>query len=85
MIGKRKPREFYFEGYEYLVKTFPIVSKLTWEEFLGALSTASYAPDEGTTAYTRFERLAKEVFSRFCKEDLIEMNGETELYLGQIG
>ena len=84
MVGKREPREFYYQRGEYQKKTYPIASKLSWDAFLGALSTTSYAPDEGTSAYNQFETLARDVFSRFRKGDVVEMNGVTEVYLGQI-
>ena len=63
---------------------FPFEIKLSWDAFLGSLSTASFAPDEGSSLYVQFERDAKSVFDAFNIDHQIEMQGVTELYLGQI-
>ena len=41
-----KPMNFYFGGDHYHRFTFPFVETKTREQFIGALATASYAPDE---------------------------------------
>ena len=84
MLGKSKPRSFYYSGGEYLKQDFPFKAQVTWEEFMGSLSTASYAPDEGSSLYAEFERGARRIFDRFSSNNLIELHGVTELYLGQI-
>jgi hypothetical protein len=63
---------------------FPFEIKLTWDAFLGSLSSASFAPDEGSSLYVQFERDARTVFDTFNIDDQIEVQGMTELYLGQI-
>jgi len=84
MVGKRQPRSFYFSGDDYLKAEFPFKSQLSWEGFFGSLSTASFAPDKDSALYAQFERKARIVFDRFNTNGPIEVNGMTELYLGQI-
>lgn len=84
MVGRREPRHFYFEDGEYFKQTFPIQSQLSWENFIGAITTASYAPDNGTMAYTLFEKAARRVFNNFQVGNRVTIQGITELYLGQI-
>lgn len=83
MPGKDVPRSFYYEE-EPLRLEYPIRSRLTWEGFIGALSTASYAPDESSPAYPEFERRARRIFERFSLGGHIDQHGLTELYLGRM-
>ena len=83
MVGKSEPRSFYYCG-EFLLRTFPFTVRNTWEAFLGALSTASYAPEEGSPSYAAFQRAARRVWERFSSGGLLESNAETELYLGRL-
>ncbi len=84
MIGKSQPRSFYFEDGEYRRQEYPFKIQVTWEEFFGGVSTASFAPDEGSLLYAEFENGVRKVFDRFSSEGLILQQGVTELYLGQI-
>jgi ubiquinone/menaquinone biosynthesis C-methylase UbiE len=84
MLGRSVPRSFYYCDGEYLKQDFPFDAKLSWEEFIGSLSTASNAPDEGSALYAEFVLGARRIFDRFSADNLIELHGETELYLGQI-
>ena len=84
MVGKHQARSFYYGGEKYLKMDFPFEIKLTWKAFLGSLSTASYAPDEDSPLYVQFERDARSVFDEFSIDNQIEVQGMTELYLGQI-
>lgn len=84
MVGKHQPRSFYYGGGKYLKMDFPFEIKLTWDAFLGSLSSASFAPDEGSSLYVQFERDARSVFDAFNIDHQIDMQGVTELYLGQI-
>lgn len=84
MVGQSTPRSFYYGGEPYLKQDFPFTSRLGWEEFIGSLSTASYAPDEESPLYEEFERRARSVFDHFSANGAIEMHGVTELYLGQV-
>lgn len=84
MIGKSQPSSFYYGDGKYLKQDFPFTLHAAWEEFIGALSTASSAPDEGSPLYGDFERSARRVFDEFSLDQFIELHGVTELYLGQI-
>jgi ubiquinone/menaquinone biosynthesis C-methylase UbiE len=83
-LMKRPPKRFYYGGDHFLKQTFAFTSQGTWEEFIGALSTASDAPDEGSPLYAAFEGAARSVFGRFSSGGLLESHLVTELYLGQI-
>lgn len=82
MIGKNTPRGFYFCGDNFIRGEFPFQNHLSWEEFLGASATASYAPIEGSDFYAEFEQKVRNVFERFSSNGVIEQNGITELYFG---
>jgi hypothetical protein len=84
MVGKNQPRSFYYSGEKYIKMDFPFAIKLNWDAFLGSLSTASFAPDDGSSLYVQFERDLRSVFDAFNIDDKIEVQGMTELYLGQI-
>ena len=84
MKGRRKPRSFYYGDQDFLKQTFPFIIQSTWEEFIGSLSTASYAPDEGSPLYANFERSAKRVFDSFSAGGLLDSQIVTELYLGKV-
>lgn len=84
MIGKSRPGSYYFRDHDYLKFDFPFESQLSWEDFMGSLSTASYAPDEGSVFFTRFERKARHIFDDFSVDGEFLVQGATELYLGQI-
>ncbi|HSF81707.1 MAG TPA: class I SAM-dependent methyltransferase [Anaerolineales bacterium] len=84
MIGQSQPSSFYYGAGKYQKEDFPFTLHAAWEEFIGALSTASSAPDEGSPLYGDFERSARRVFDDFSVDQLIELHGMTELFLGQI-
>ena len=79
-----KPMAFYFGGDHFQQVTFPFVEKMTRKRFIGALSTASYAPDEGNSFYARFAGAAGEVFDHFSRDGALNNPVKTELYLGQV-
>ncbi|RPJ21675.1 MAG: class I SAM-dependent methyltransferase [Chloroflexi bacterium] len=84
MKGRGTPISFYYGGDSYLKQTFDFTVQQDWEKFLGALSSASYAPDEGSPLYASFERAAKQVFDGFSTDGLMVSPAVTELCLGQI-
>lgn len=84
MKGLGTPSSFYYGGSDYLKYTFDFTTRATWEEFFGALSTASYAPDEGSPYHPAFEAAARQVFERFNTGGLMVSHGVTELNLGQL-
>ena len=83
-LPARKPMCFFYGNDEFLRLTFSFAVQLTWEGFIGSLSSASYAPDEGSPLYANFERAARKVFDRFSSDGRLCLQGVTELYLGQI-
>jgi hypothetical protein len=84
MPGKDTPLSFYYGQEEPLRLEYPFRSHLAWDGFLGALSTASSAPDQGAPEYTGFERAARRIFDRFSLGGVIEQQGLTELHLGRM-
>ena len=65
-------------------ESFVFSQPQTWEEFFGALATsASYAPDEGSALYERFEQAARQAFERFSTGGVVASEVETKLYLGR--
>lgn len=85
MVGKRPPTSFFFGENPYLKQEFPFAQQVPWEDFFGGLSTASYAPDEGSIFYQDFKYAARKVFNCFSANGLLTQHGVTELYLGKIG
>jgi SAM-dependent methyltransferase len=79
-----RPPGFYFRGEGPVVRTFPFVFREPWEAFLGSLLSASFTPGADHPLYPRFERAARKVFERFSEEGLLEVRGETELYIGHV-
>ncbi len=84
MKGKGTPMSFYYGGNTFFKQTFAFTVQETWEQFLGGLSSASYAPDEDSPLYAGFVRAARGVFDHFRREDLFVSQAVTELCLGQI-
>jgi len=84
MVGAGTPRDYYFAVGRYQKIDFPFSSHLSWDEFFGSLCTASYAPDEGSPAFARFEAGARRIFEAFSSAGLLESHGITELYLGLV-
>jgi ubiquinone/menaquinone biosynthesis C-methylase UbiE len=79
-----KPMEFFFGDGHFLRRVFPFVEKMTRDRFIGALSTASYAPDEDDPLYPRFARTAGKVFEMFSQDGILANPVKTELYLGKV-
>jgi ubiquinone/menaquinone biosynthesis C-methylase UbiE len=84
MPGKGVPFSFYYGSDDYLKKTFAFSLERTWDEFMGASSSASYAPDEDSPFYADFELAARRVFERFSRDGLVVLHAVTEVCLGQI-
>jgi len=79
-----KPMAFFFGDGHFERKIFPFVEKMTRERFIGALSTASYAPNAGHPLYKHFAQTAGEVFDMFSQDGVLANPVKTELYLGQV-
>lgn len=84
MPGLGTPVDFYFGGHDFLRQSFSFDVQDTWEAFLGALASASFAPDESSQYYAWFTRAVRGVFDRFNTDGLVTMHGITELCMGRI-
>jgi SAM-dependent methyltransferase len=84
MKRRGTPMSFYY-GHEGFQKwSFAFKTRHTWATFIGALSTASYAPREKSVLYAEFERAARRVFERLSTDGILTSNAVTELCLGQM-
>lgn len=82
--GRGTPIGFYYGGNDYQKQTFAFTTQRTWDEFIGTLCTASYAPDEESPLYVAFGRAARKVFDRFSSGGVVASHAVTELCVGQI-
>jgi ubiquinone/menaquinone biosynthesis C-methylase UbiE len=79
---EQKPIDFYFGNGHFQRLVFPFSYQQDWLSFIGALTTASYMPDETHPLYPKLESAALKVFERFCVQGKVEGRGQTELVLG---
>jgi SAM-dependent methyltransferase len=79
----KKPVGFYYGHEAFQTMAFPFSYRQDWEEFIGALLTASYVPDEDHPLYGAFESAARRVFDESSTDGWLEVRGETELVIGQ--
>jgi SAM-dependent methyltransferase len=81
--GADTPADFYFApGWQQL--SFPFGYEQTWEEFLGSLLSASYAPLDSDACYDAYEAQARAIFARFSRQGLLERQAETRLWIGRV-
>ncbi len=83
MKGKDTPISFYYDGENFIEEIFCFCRTETWEDFIGALGTASYAPDEGSVLWERFERAARQVFDQYKSSGQIQLTGRNEAISGE--
>jgi ubiquinone/menaquinone biosynthesis C-methylase UbiE len=81
---KEKPVHFYFGNDGFHKFTFPFQFNQSCEEFVGALTTASFMPDEGHPLFDKLEAKARQIFSTHSKDGNWLVEGETELIVGQL-
>ncbi len=84
MKGRDTPLNFYFGSQDFLQESFASTKEETWDDFFGALGTASYAPDEGSSLYKPFEQAARQAFERFSTGGVVLAKIETQLCLGRM-
>jgi SAM-dependent methyltransferase len=84
MKRRGTPLTFYYGHADFYRWTFAFTTRHTWETFIGALSTASYAPHENSAFYADFERAARRVFDCFSTDGVLTASAVTELCLGQM-
>jgi SAM-dependent methyltransferase len=77
------PHRFYYGEADFTKLTFPFAFQQSWVEFLGALTTASFMPDEEHPLLGKLENKAQEIFSQYSQGGLWMVEGETELIIGQ--
>jgi ubiquinone/menaquinone biosynthesis C-methylase UbiE len=80
---RKQPPEFFYTGGSFQKLIYPFTYEQGWEEFFGALISASFMPDEGHPLYPNLERAARGVFARFSRGGRLRGEGATELYIGQ--
>jgi ubiquinone/menaquinone biosynthesis C-methylase UbiE len=80
---QNKPSCFYFGNGTFQNLTFPFQFNQSYEEFIGALTTASFMPDEDHPLFIKLETKAREVFSQYSKNGYMLVDGKTELIIGQ--
>lgn len=78
------PPEAYFQGGSYERMAWPFTTRQDWEQFIGALCSASFAPDETHPLYPRYEQAAREIFDRHSHSGILSGRGETHLLIGRI-
>jgi hypothetical protein len=84
MPGRGIPVGFYFGNNNYETKVYEFSSEENWENFFGAISSASFAPDEDHPSFAGFAQAAKVVFDQFSRDGVISFHGRTELCLGHM-
>lgn len=84
MKGRNTPPSFYFGGEDFIQESFTFSEPQTWEQFFGSLASASYAPDEGSPLYRRFEQAARQAFDRFSTDGVVVSQVETKLCIGRM-
>lgn len=82
--AEHRPMEFFYGHDRYQSLAFRFSLEQDWPAFIGGVTSASYMPDEGHPAYPRFERAAREVFERFACDGRLIVQGETDLWVGQV-
>jgi SAM-dependent methyltransferase len=77
------PPDYYFGSGHFEKRTFPFTCEQNWKSFLGALTSASFMPDEDHPLFYRLECAARQIFDHFGNAGSLTIVGETELILGQ--
>jgi SAM-dependent methyltransferase len=78
-----KPVRYYYGNYDFQKMTFSFQFHQSWEEFIGAITSASYMSDEDNPLFKKLEREAKKIFSQYSNDGFLLVQGETELFIGQ--
>ncbi|OGO33671.1 MAG: hypothetical protein A2W35_07525 [Chloroflexi bacterium RBG_16_57_11] len=81
----RTPKDFYFNHEAYSTLTYRFILTQDWPAFIGCLLSASYAPEEDDPRYPSLEQAARGIFEHFSVGGRLDVAGETELVIGQVG
>ena len=82
-IPEPKPLSFWYGHDDFSRLAFPFMLYESWEEFIGALTSASHMPDADHPLYGRLEKAARAVYDQFAIDGRLAVPGETELHIGQ--
>lgn len=82
-LPKENLDRFYFGNDDFRKLTFPFRFEQNYEEFIGALTSASFMPNEDHPLFGKLEMKARQIFSRYSKDGYWLVEGETELITGQ--
>ena len=80
----RPSMSFYYGNDDFQKMLFPFDFSLTWEQFLGALLSSAWIPDEDDPRFDEFKSAAQEVFDSLRHTGVLTSSGETELFLGRV-
>lgn len=80
----RPAMSFYYGNDNFQKMLFPFDFSLTWEQFLGALLSSAWIPDEGAPRFDEFKPAARKVFDSLSHAGALASSGETELFLGRV-
>jgi ubiquinone/menaquinone biosynthesis C-methylase UbiE len=84
---KETPVPFYFENGPFQKSIHPFQFQQSWEEFIGALTSASFMPNEDHPLFNKLEAEAGKIFSYYSDSGnlsgKVNVLGETELFIGQ--
>lgn len=80
---EQKPEAFWYGNDDFQKLIFPFQFQQTYGEFIGALTTASFMPDEGHPLFQKLETKARQVFAKYSQGGYWLSQGETELIIGQ--
>jgi SAM-dependent methyltransferase len=78
------PAAFWFGHDRFDEHSFLSTHQQSLEQFLGRVSSTSWAPGEDHPLYPRFERAARELFDRLATDGLRTVNTKTRVAIGQI-
>lgn len=82
-LPKENLNRFYFGNDNFRKLTFPFRFEQNYEEFIGALTSASFMPDEDHPLFDRLKTKARQIFFEYSKDGAWLVEGETELIIGQ--
>ena len=84
---KEKPIQFYYGNDSFQKLIYPFQFQQNWEEFIGAMTSASFMPNENHPLFNKLESEAEKIFSQYSDNGKLNgklnVRGETELFIGQ--
>jgi SAM-dependent methyltransferase len=74
----------FFKNGEFKFNVFDNVIPLTFDNFIGAFTSASYAPNEEDEAFLPLKAALTELFDKYKKNDILKMPFFTISYFGEV-